>query len=368
MFHPISPRSKRSALVKKVLVGGGILFTSLCSEAQIIYTPSMQFFDNYPGPQLYNQFQTTASNGSSGPNWTVTAHTPNSGVNFTGTLAATGPFSYSESVTNGASFGTFLGPVTATESASMSTSANYGLLSAHGSADATGSFSMAQFGNIGVSTAGQPVVEYTDKITITATGAHPDGTFAPVKFTEAFAASDFSTSGITQENYAELIGTLVVSQTTGPVLQVNDLIGESYEGPLAGGAGDPGTFLPLPTPLLPGEQYGLDSVSSTVSLEVGATYIFNAGLFAGGEASATFDTSEGQTSDENSVSVGADAYTLIDTAGLDYTTASGTTYDSQLPGNSPQGVPDGGMTCALVGFGLAFLGLLRLKVSARASV
>ena len=175
----------------------GLLATGLGAKAQVIYNPTLQFFNNDSAPRLFNTFGVSAINGSSGPASTVKSATPNSGSpSYIGSLATSGPLDYSLAVTNGATFSSFLGTVTATENAAMSTSANYGHLSARGTATATGSFSDAYFGNIGVSTASQPVVQFTDAITITPTLAHAAGTFVAVSFTEVFASSHFSYSGV----------------------------------------------------------------------------------------------------------------------------------------------------------------------------
>jgi hypothetical protein len=233
----------------------------------------------------------------------------------------------------------------------MSTSANYGVLSATAAATATGSFSSAYFGNYGVTQAGQPNVQYTDKLTLTPTAAHPVGSVVPVTFTEAFSQSSFTVSGNSPANVAELLGTLSVTQTSGPAVQVNDIFGDSYQGAAPGnGAPDGPTGYSSP---LPYSSYGVtygsaDSVSSTVDLEVGTPYVFTGGIYAVGQASATYDISEGLTDAANSVSESATANTLIDTYGLAYTTASGTEYATELPAS----VPDGGMTAAILGLSL----------------
>jgi hypothetical protein len=57
--------------------------------------------------------------------------------------------------------------------------------------------------------------------------------------------------------------------------------------------------------------------------------------------------------------MGATEYTLINTDGLAYTTASGTQYDTELPGPPSSSVPDGGTTIAMLGMGVVGLTILR---------
>jgi hypothetical protein len=372
---PAGARPNAGALIrnamagfKALILGSGLLLAGITTRAQP-YAPIPQFFNDDSGPLLYNQFVVGAANGSYSPyslTPTVTNATPDSGgPNYTGTMAASGPFDYSRTATNSSTFPTFIGTVTATERSSMSTSANYGLLSASGTATATGSFSEAYFGNYSVTAAGENQVQYTDSITITPTLAHPAGTFVPVTFTEAFANSNFSVVGNSPATFGELLGTLFVSGY-GPVA-VNDLFGESYQSsaPFNGGHNGPtGISVPLPFPTYNVTYGDADSVTASVDLDVGSTYEFTGGLTATGWASGTWTDDEGLTNAENSISMGATEYTLIDTGGLGYSTESGTQYLTQLPGNPTSSVPEGGFSLALLGMASAGLAFLRRRITA----
>jgi hypothetical protein len=228
-------------------------------------------------------------------------------------------------LSNGATFASYLGTITATENASMTASADYGTLSVDATGSKTGSFSEAAFGNLSAAPAGQPPVQFLDTLTITPTVENPAGTLVAVTFTEAFTRSTFSITGSSPYTAAQLIGTLLIN---GNGTSLGAIFGQSYK---ASGA-ESGYSVPLPYPTSGLAQGNATSYSNTVSLQVGAVYTIVGGIYAVGEASAAYDTTEGLGPATNSVTERATSQLYINTYGLAYTTASGTTYPvSQLP-------------------------------------
>jgi hypothetical protein len=291
-------------------LGALMLVWTPLAPAQI-YAPSIGFFNGDPPPLLYNQFMVEAANDGPLPGSVVFDSTTNSGL-----LAATGPFLQYRTVLNDGTFSTFLGEVTATEMASVSTSADYGTLSVDAIAVATSSFSTALFGDFTLTSAGQPIVQFTDTVTVTPTPANPAGTLVPVTFTEAFTRCTFSIEGNSPDTVAELIGTLYVR---GSAVSISAIFGQSYQA--ASGFSTP---LPFPSVIL---TYGnATSVWSTVNLEVGSPYTITGGIFAVGQAASLGDTSEGLSDSTNSIVERATAQLYIDPSGLSYTTAGGAIY------------------------------------------
>ena len=302
-----------------------VLLLAPAAQAQL-YQPTTSFFQDYQPPMLYNCFGCGAQNATPSPGTSeVSNGTPNSGnPNYYGTTSSTGPFTYSTSANLSGNFNSEIGYITCTESASMTATAAYGALSASGNASETSSLSTAYFGDFTFSSAGQPVVQFTDKITITPTASNPVGSFVSVNFTDAFTnETTFSVTGPSGQSTAQLVGTLNVSD-------INAYCGQSFQ---AGNTSQSGYFVPLaPYSENPAANYvygNATSVSTSVMIEVGVPTTFTGGLYAVGQASALDDTSEGTTQEGNQVLLSGATQLYINTGGFSYTTASGTIYPSQ---------------------------------------